>query len=86
MSRVKVYYFASLREALGVDSEIIDLADTAIKTVAALQDYLVNSRGDAWSILSARSTRVAVNQQLADSSSVLGDGDEIAFFPPVTGG
>jgi molybdopterin synthase sulfur carrier subunit len=81
---ITILYFASLREALGVDREQLALpADTS--SVMALRAHLL-ARGNAWSALSAPRIRAAVNQALVSDSAPVADGDEVAFFPPVTGG
>ena len=83
---LSVLYFARLREALGLAQEDIGLNST-LTTVAELLDHL-RSRGEAWqeALASARLFRVAVNQEMADLATPLKDGDEVALFPPVTGG
>ncbi len=83
---ITLLYFARLREALGVDREQIDLPETAA-TLAALRSHLAK-RGGAWAeeMAPARNLRAAVNQDVARSETPLKDGDEVAFFPPVTGG
>jgi molybdopterin synthase sulfur carrier subunit len=54
--------------------------------VADLRDYL-SRRGPAWEKLTnARLLRAAVNQKMVDDEAAVADGDEVAFFPPVTGG
>ena len=83
---VTLLYFASLRETLGCSRENVPLpAGTA--TVSMLLDYL-RDRDPRWSdaFSPQRRWRVAVNQQMADLATPLKPGDEIAFFPPVTGG
>lgn len=74
---VTVRYFASLREAIGRANDQLELAGAT--TV-----------GDVWQRVRPASTvprvLVAVNQQHADFSAPVRDGDEVAFFPPVTGG
>jgi molybdopterin synthase sulfur carrier subunit len=84
--RVKVLFFASLREQLGTSVEEIELPDSA-STVNGLRTHLMR-RGDAWQRLLAegRNLKVAVNQDLAGAAAPLHPGDEVAFFPPVTGG
>ena len=79
-------YFARLREALGVSSERIDLPP-GVRDVAGLTAWL-RQRGGAWEseLAAGRAFRVAVNQDMADATTALKDGDEIAVFPPVTGG
>lgn len=83
---VKILYFARLREALGVSAEEVSV-DSSIRDVASLVEWL-RSRGSPWAeeLAPGRAVRVAVNQRMADLETVVGDGDEIAFFPPVTGG
>ncbi len=83
---VKLLYFASLRESLGCAREEVALP-VGTTTIASLVDAL-RSRDARWSDAFApgRTWRVAVNQQMADAATPLKPGDEIAFFPPVTGG
>lgn len=82
--KVHIKYFASIREAIGQGSELLD---TAAPTLAALRDALI-ARGGAYAEVLARgkAVRVALNQTLCDESSSLVEGAEVAFFPPVTGG
>ena len=86
IGNVTVLYFARLREAFGRDTEQIALLP-GLQTVAALRD-LLRARGGAWEVElgAAKPVRVAVNQTMARLDSAIGPGDEIAFFPPVTGG
>ena len=82
---IKLLYFAKLREALGTGGEELALP-AGVADVAALRRHLA-ARGDAWRGLEeSPSLRAAVNQRLAGPEAVIADGDEIAFFPPVTGG
>ena len=80
---VKVLYFASLKEALGIGSETLELP-ASVNTVGGLRDWLASHGRDQ--LASARNLRCAVNQDMAGPDVVIGDGDEVAFFPPVTGG
>ena len=83
---VSVHYFASIREKLALSAEQLELP-LHVTTVSALVDYLVERHGAAWAeVLSKASVLVAVNQSVANYGSEIKDGDEIAFFPPVTGG
>ncbi len=83
--KLDVLFFASLREALGCSHESIELPPQ-INTVAALREYLC-ARGDVWHAFQpARTLRAAVNQEMVTPQHALCDGDEVAFFPPVTGG
>ena len=81
---LKVKYFASIRESVGVGGE--QLA-TQAASLGALRDELI-ARGGAYGISLARgrSVRVALNQVMSDESAALTEGCEVAFFPPVTGG
>ncbi|MDH4095812.1 MAG: molybdopterin converting factor subunit 1 [Betaproteobacteria bacterium] len=84
--RIKVLYFAALREQLGTAGEEIELP-AGVSTVAALRSHL-RGRGGAWQLALAdgKLVRMAVNQDMAPPAAVLKAGDEVAFFPPVTGG
>lgn len=82
----KILYFASLAETLGTSSEKLELPADC-KTVDDLVESL-RARGEPWARAFDGSTRilVAVNQEMSEPSVEIGPGDEIAFFPPVTGG
>jgi len=81
-----VLYFARLRESLGQSSEQMALPAN-VRNLEDLRSLLVE-RGGAWKDELAQDKRVraAVNQAMAHPDSPLADGDEVAFFPPVTGG
>ena len=83
---VTIVYFAGLREALGRASEQIALpADVGdLESLCAL----LRQRGGAWAeeLAGSRPVRAAVNQEMAHADARIADGDEVAFFPPVTGG
>ncbi len=83
---VKVLYFASLREQLGTRGEELQVPPD-VTTVAGLRAMLM-SRGGAWqsALAQGKALRVAVNQEMAQPGTRVGPGDEVAFFPPVTGG
>ena len=83
---VTVLYFAWLRERIGTASETLPLPD-GVRTVAELVSHLAGRGGGYASAFGNRGTiRCAVNQEFADPSSAVKPGDEIGFFPPVTGG
>jgi len=83
---ITLLYFARLREALGSGREELALP-SGISTLGALRTHLAQ-RGDAWAkeMAGGRNLRAAVNQDIATADTPVKDGDEIAFFPPVTGG
>ena len=84
--KVKVLYFANIREKVGCDAEEIDVP-AGIATLAGLRGHL-QARGGAWAeaLGENRLLRMAVNQDMAQGTAALNAGDEVAFFPPVTGG
>ena len=84
--RVKVLFFAALREQVGAASEDVDLPGEK-STIAALRSHLA-ARGGAWAsaLAEKKLLRFAVNQDMARTDATLKAGDEVAFFPPVTGG
>jgi molybdopterin synthase sulfur carrier subunit len=82
---ITIRYFARLRETVGRSEEEIALPD-GVNSAGALRDWLCQ-RGEPWrDALSAPAVLVAVNQDNARPESPVTDGDEVAFFPPVTGG
>lgn len=84
--KVRVLYFAGLREQLGKASEEVELP-AGIATLGALRAHLI-ARGGAWqaSLAQGRPVRMAVNQDMVPETAPIAAGDEVAFFPPVTGG
>jgi molybdopterin synthase sulfur carrier subunit len=81
-----ILYFAWLRERTGVAEETVTPPDT-VATVADLIAWLrERSPRHAAAFADARVVRCAVNQDFADPATPLHEGDEVAFFPPVTGG
>lgn len=83
---VTILYFARLKEALGTGREELALPG-GVHTLGALREALIR-RGGAWAqeLSASRPIRAAVNQEMASAEVPVHDGDEIAFFPPVTGG
>lgn len=82
--KVQVRYFASVREAMGRPSE---QRDTQSQTLGQLKAEL-SSLGEpyAQALAANKAVRMALDQVMADESSPLREGCEVAFFPPVTGG
>lgn len=83
---MKILYLARLREALGRSEELVVPPDS-VRTVADLLAWL-RERGGVFAheLAEGRRFRVAVNQTVATPESAVAPGDEIAIFPPVTGG
>lgn len=84
---IKVQYFASVRERLGMESESIEASSDSPLTVDELIARLADRHGEKWQgVLREGALLVAVNHTMAKRSSAVRAGDEVAFFPPVTGG
>lgn len=81
-----IHYFASIREALSRDRDELSLPD-GVETVADLVEHL-SSTDPAFATLADadRQLLVAVNQTMVDREHRLSGNDEVAFFPPMTGG
>src|SRR6266704_663772 len=84
--KVRILYLASLREQLGKSGEDLEISP-ATSTVAGLRTRLV-ARGGHWhtALSQGKALRVAVHKEMAQPMTPVNPGDEIAFFPPVTGG
>lgn len=82
---LKILYFASLREMLGRATENIDLPD-GVSDVGSLLGFLVGRGGEWAKLATVKNLRYAVNQEMARLDSPIKAGDEVALFPPVTGG
>ncbi|WP_305369614.1 molybdopterin synthase sulfur carrier subunit [Photobacterium leiognathi] len=80
---IKVLFFAQVKELVGTDNLEVD---AVFATADALRSELA-TRGDKWQLaLESGKLLVAVNQTICSLDTPLTDGDEVAFFPPVTGG
>jgi len=84
--KLRILFFAGLREQLGTPGEEIELPPD-ITTVAGLRSHL-KARGGPYETAFADKSlvRIAVNQELVSLTTPVKAGDEVAFFPPVTGG
>ncbi len=84
--KLKVLFFAGLREQLGTPAIDVELPP-GVATVGALRAHL-RARGGAYesALGEQKALRMAVNQEMVQASAPVKAGDEIAFFPPVTGG
>ncbi len=83
---IKILYFARIKEAVNYSTEEIALPSD-VSTVTALKKYL-SQRGENWANLfnGKQVIRAAINHTLVDDLANIQAGDEVAFFPPVTGG
>ncbi len=83
---MKILYFAWVRQKVGRAEEEVT-PPVEVTTVAALVEWLVTqSAGHADAFANRRTIRCAVNQEFATPDQAVKWGDEVAFFPPVTGG
>lgn len=82
---IKVLFFASYREQLECDELVLPTGEIPA-TLSALRQQL-SLKGDEWrSVMEDSRTLVALNQTMTRRDAELKEGDEVAFFPPVTGG
>ena len=83
---MKLVYFSWVREKIGVSDEDLKLP-TGINTVEDLINWLC-TRGESYASAFADTSiiRVAVNQEYVKMDATIGTDDEVAFFPPITGG
>lgn len=83
---MKILYFAWLRTKTGVAEEDVTPPET-VSTVAQLVDWLkARGPGHAEALADLSVVRIAVNQEFAGLDDPVGPGDEVALFPPMTGG
>ena len=81
---IRVRYFASIREALGTGETV---NSDAAGTIGRLREQLISkSPKHAAALAPDKALRCALNQAMCSESDEVADGDEVAFFPPVTGG
>lgn len=79
----KIIFFAQIRELVGIESIMIDANQLSVRRLLEQ----LSQRGDKWSLALKESIVLcAINQTLVDDKYIIQTGDEIAFFPPVTGG
>lgn len=82
---LKVLFFAQTRELLDCDALELEFSEE-LSSLETVRDLLA-AKGDRWDLALQRDKLlVAVNQEMTPWDTLLSDGDEVAFFPPVTGG
>ena len=81
---IKIVFFAALREQL--DCSELNISNENIKTVADVKQQLSDKNAHWRQILNNSSLLSAINHDMVDGSHLVTSGDEVAFFPPVTGG
>ncbi len=83
---IEVLFFAQVRERLDCPSLTLAMPDGGLD-LDALQAHLIAEHGEPWGeVLGQENIIRAINQTVADGNQPLSDGDEVAFYPPVTGG
>lgn len=83
---LKILFFARIREELGCASMDIEFSDVTTDPQSLVR-LLSEQKGSQWAeVLSQENLICAVNQTVVEGACNLSDGDEVAFFPPVTGG
>jgi molybdopterin synthase sulfur carrier subunit len=84
--KLRVLYFAALRERVGRAEETVEVPES-VRTVGELHRWLA-ARGEPWAgaFVETRRVRAAVDQAMAADADELHANAEVAFFPPVTGG
>ena len=81
---MKILFFGNLREQLG--TEQVELEESTATTVNELRQQLLQNNPNWQLPLANNNVLFAVNQTMAEENTTIQSGDEIAFFPPVTGG
>ena len=84
--RIKICYFARIREQLGVSDEQLDVPD-GCNTIDGVVQHL-QARDETWQQVLSSEQKVlkALNHEVLSDDHEIKEGDELAFFPPVTGG
>jgi molybdopterin synthase sulfur carrier subunit len=83
---VRILYFARLREEMGITQEMFDLPLETCDVDSLRAQLIARGGASAVAFAAGKAVRVSVNQDLARGDTPVKAGDEVAFFPPVTGG
>lgn len=83
---VRVVFFAGVREQL--DCEGLEIPwQPGLDTLRGLEQWLIDTRGPDWARVLGQDNLIrALNHRVSDPDAIVNDGDEVAFYPPVTGG
>jgi len=86
--KIKLFYFARLKESLKYSTEDLELPEADGPWTILKLKSLLSKRGDVWGqmLMGKLKVRAAINHELVHDNASIADGDEVAFFPPVTGG
>ena len=85
--KINILFFAGIREMFGFHEKSIEIEDSKNSPEKLLKFLSEKDQGSWVKLLNSKdSVRVAINQEVSDWSDSLKDGDELAFFPPITGG
>ena len=86
MADISVIFFAHLRETLGKAECSVELSELNTQDTVGLISYLTETLAGFQDYTESQAVLVAVNQTLVNSNTPIASGDEVALFPPVTGG
>lgn len=82
---IKVLFFARIRDQVGTGQVEVQLP-SSVHTLLQFTAHLIATHPSFGGIIDQPSVLVAINQEFANADNRIQDGDEIAYFPPVTGG
>ena len=83
---IRILYFARLREDMGIAGEMFELPNETCDVNSLRAQLVARGGASATALGAAKAMRVSVNQDLARDDTPVKAGDEVAFFPPVSGG
>lgn len=85
--KINILFFAGIREMFGTHEKNIEISESENSPYELVKFLSEKEQGSWTKLLNEKdSTRVAINQKLCDWNDSFSDGDELAFFPPITGG